>query len=155
MKRVRFAVIALVLQAGLAGGIEAQSAAPLPTDSLERGRAWARNFRAMRGDSLFANIPPGAPPPLSSAKELQGMIDEFFGVAGQPLDVIEERFVWRNGARQFWSTFNAANAPEPVIVRFNMRVDGKIGGMGISRASAPPPTDSMGPVIKPAARGKP
>lgn len=129
------------------GGAQSQGA--LPSDSLTRARAYTRWFVNGETDSLWAVVVPGGSGPLSTRDALAGAQADFGARAGEVGKVLEERFVWRQGMRQFWTTMNASSAPEPVVVRWVLRPDGRIQGIGLSLASSVPATDSGGPVIKP------
>jgi hypothetical protein len=100
-------------------------------------------------DSLWAVVVPGGTGPLASREALAGAQADFGVQAGMVGAATEERFVWRQGMRQFWSTMSASNAPEAVVVRWVLRPDGRVQGIGLSLASSVPPVDSGGPVIKP------
>jgi len=149
MHQLLLRVCATALVLGCAGELAAQSTPPLPVDSLQRGRSYARWFLAGQADSLFAVVMPGISGPLSSRATLAAAMQEAASQLGGGGAVVEERFAWRNGQRQYWHTFTAPAVPEPVVMRFVMGADGRVRGFGMSLQSQVPPADSGGPAIKP------
>jgi hypothetical protein len=131
----------------ITAGAEGQSGS-LPADSLERARTWGRWFQEGKADSLFAAVAPGIRGALASRDALAAAQGEFAAQTGRILGVEEERFVWRGGNRQYWRTLSTERAPEPIVLRFVVRPDGRIHGFGLSLVSQVPPIDSGGPVIR-------
>lgn len=127
----------------------AQAAPPLPADSLEFGRAATRWLVNGAVDSLWARVTPADRGIFASRDSLAQAVLGFAARAGSIQGKVEERFVWRGGQRQYWQTVNASNVPEPIVVRWVMRPDGRMSGLGINPVSNTPPVDSGGPVIKP------
>lgn len=141
----------LLLAGALALGaplLEAQKS--LPADSLELGRTYARWFMAGGTDSLLAVMRPDL---IASLGGRAGVLDGQAMVAtraGAESGLIEERFVWRNGQRQYWRKMQMTVLEEPFLLRFVILEDGGIGGIGMGPASAAPPVDSGGAaIIKP------
>ena len=60
---------------------------------------------------------------------------------GFPTDVVEEKYVMRNGMPQYWYTAEFDNAPEPFMIRWVITPEGKISGIGLNPASMAPETD--------------
>lgn len=121
----------------------------LSNDSLELARSWSTWFLTGRADSLAAKMSAEV---LQAHGGLSGIIDAQAMVAeraGMQKAVIEERFVWRNGRRQYWRTMEMTTLPEPFVLRFVMLETGMIAGVGLGPLSAVPPIDSGGPAIKP------
>lgn len=146
-RTARTLTLAALAAAALAAPAAAQ--AKLPNDSLELGRKWAEWFLTGRADSVAAYMMPDALASVrgvSGIQEGQAMVAER---AGSFKKLIEERFVWRNGARQYWRVMEMTVIPEPFVLRFVMRSDGLIAGIGLGPLSAVPPIDSSGPSIKP------
>lgn len=127
----------------------AQATSPLPADSLERGRAATRWLISGAVDSLWAAVIPTERGIFTSRESLAQAILTFASQAGTVTGKVEERFVWRGGHRQYWQVVNVSAMPEPVQIRWVMRPDGKLAGLGINPISMAPTVDSGGPVIKP------
>jgi hypothetical protein len=145
MSRLVFAALAIALASDTA---LAQGQPPLPPDSLERARRYMTWFKEAKTDSLWPHVVPGIGGALSSSASLAAMSAEFRTRAGTIRGVVEERFAWRGGNRQFWQTLDASDAPEPILLRWVLGADGRIRGMGLTLLSEAPPVDSGGPVIK-------
>jgi len=60
---------------------------------------------------------------------------------GTLTEVLEEKYVRRNGAAQFWHTANYSYMPEPFLMRLVIDSEGVIVGVGMGPASQAPPTD--------------
>ena len=61
--------------------------------------------------------------------------------AGEEVEVIEEKFVTRNGDRQYWRTAKFSNIGEPILLRWVINAKGKYAGMGLGLARQAPPID--------------
>ena len=61
--------------------------------------------------------------------------------AGSETQLVEERWVRRNGKRQYWRKGVYSNASEPILLRLVILPDGALGGIGLSPASQPPPIE--------------
>ena len=61
--------------------------------------------------------------------------------AGLETEVLEEKFVKRNGNTQYWRTSNYTVFDEPVLFRWAFNKQGQIVGMGLGPASDAPPID--------------
>ena len=148
-RSVRWTLIALALliTAPFVAPLAAQ--AKLPNDSLELGRKWSLWFLGGRADSLASAMAPDmlqSHGGVAGITEAQAMVAER---AGLMKSVMEEKFVWRNGQRQYWRTMAMSVLPEPFLLRFVMTSDGRISGVGLGPLSEAPPVDSSGPAIKP------
>jgi len=121
---------------------------PLPADSLELGRKYAFWFLTGAVDSLTAHMTPDVAQALGGRA---GLLDGHTMVAtraGIEVRLLEERFAWRNGQRQYWRRMQMSVLEEPFLLRFVLRADGSIGGLGMGPASAAPPVDSGGAAIR-------
>ncbi len=139
--------LAIALTAALTAPLAAQG--KLPDDSVGLGRKWSTWFLNGYADSLAASM---AADVLQATGGVSGIIDAQAMVAeraGVVKSVMEEKFVWRNGRRQYWRTMVMTTLPEPFVLRFVMGLDGKIGGVGLGPLSQTPPIDSSGPPLKP------
>lgn len=144
---VRLAVALLATGLALSPkAIEAQ--APLPKDSLELGRKYAFWLMSGTADSLVANMRPDVVAALGGRDGLLEGTATIANRAGTEVRVIEERFIWRNGQRQYLRKSQMSILPEPFVLRFVMLADGSVAGIGMSPESAAPPADSGGPAIR-------
>lgn len=144
---LRLTVLAALLAGADAGPLRAQ--APLPNDSLELGRKYATWFLKGEADSLAARMSPTLLERLGGPDGVrQGMVQLEMQV-GNFVKLVEEQFVWRGDARQYWYTAQMTALPEPIVLRFVMQPSGAVSGLGMNPLSRNPPVDSVGPVIKP------
>ena len=120
----------------------------LPDDSLAIGRRYATWFLSSQIDSLAANMSPASLNGLGGRDGLAQRMAEIAARAGQVTGVVEERFVWRNGQRQYWHVVNTTGVSEPVAVRIVLSVKGEMIGFGVNPLSSVPPIDSGGPPIR-------
>ena len=144
--------LALALLAGTAAPVWAQQTAaptpapkpppqPLPADSLDIARKYANWFLTYQADSLIAHFPAEDKPQPGARVEMDQQMTTFATRAGSETQLLEERWVRRNGRRQYWRKSTYSNAPEPVLLRLVILPDGSLGGIGMSLASQPPPID--------------
>ena len=113
----------------------------LPADSLDIARPFANWFLTYQADSLFAHLPPDAKQQVGSSADMSKQMMQFAAQAGTETELVEERWVRRNGKRQYWRKAVYSIAPEPVLLRLVILPDGTLGGIGLSQASQPPPID--------------
>ncbi len=145
--RATCAALTLALLASDPARADAQQR--LPSDSLAIARRWSGWFLTGHADSLAATATPDFLADMGGVdglRDAQGMVAQRAGLA---MRVIEERFVWRNGRRQYWRTMEMTNFPEPFVMRFVMLESGRLAGLGLGPLSAVPAADSGGPAIKP------
>lgn len=135
---------ALTLTAAVSGPVRAQSAptapAPLPTDSVEIGRKYVQWFYTGQADSLYAHLPASDRQQLTPSVLADAMA-QLAARAGTEVELVEERWVRRNGRRQYWRVARFSDAPENVMLRLVILPDGTLGGIGMNPASQPPPVD--------------
>ena len=135
---MRMALLALLLAPA---GAFAQDEAPhLPPDSMELGRQYIEWWFGAEVDSLRAVMTEEMQGRWSEDLTLERM-DMVAEQIGFPTDVVEEKYMMRNGEPQFWYTAEFDNAPEPFMVRFVITPEGKISGIGLNPASMAPETD--------------
>lgn len=118
-------------------GLVAQTA--MPADSLAHARKLTEWFFTARHDSVlphFANDGHEV-----TAAELQRGLEELTARAGLESEVLEEKFVRRNGMTQYWRTGTYTVFEEPVLFRWAFNKQGQIAGMGYGPASQAPPID--------------
>lgn len=140
--------LALVAALVLSSGSEAMAQSPLPNDSLEIGRRYARWFLTSQVDSLVAHIPERSLSAIGGRDALMQRMMEVAARAGETQGVVEERFAWRNGQRQYWHAVNTTLLGEPLLVRIVISPNGEMIGLGLGPMSQAPPVDSGGPLIR-------
>ncbi len=132
------ALLALLLAPAAA---HAQDAAPhLPPDSMEIGRKYIEWWFGAEVDSLRAAMTDDMRERWTEELTLERM-DLVAENAGFPTEILEEKYVMRNGMPQYWQTMEVDVFDEPFMIRFVITPEGKIGGIGINPASAAPETD--------------
>ena len=130
--------------AGLAAGL---SAAPLaaqdamPADSLAYARQITTWFFAGEVDSLVAHSD-SAGQGIEAETEWQDRLASVTARLGTETEVLEEKFVKRNGQTQYWRTSKYSEfAREPVMVRWAFNKQGQLIGAGLNPKSQAPPID--------------
>jgi hypothetical protein len=145
MRHIRNISIATAILALATLPAEAQR---LPADSLEAARRYARWFINGQTDSLVTAMAPGTLEALGGRERVAATQADLASRGGAEAAVIEERFVWRNGKRQYWRTVQMTAQEGHLVIRLVIDHDGRFGGFGISNAGNTPPTDSAGPPIR-------
>jgi hypothetical protein len=147
---MRYQRILAISAALLAVASQRADAQRLPADSLEIGRRYARWFLMNQNDSISASVPAETWTAMGGTETLlrsQAMVAER---AGREAALVEERFVWRNGKRQYWRTMQMTAMEEHFLLRVVIEHDGRFGGYGLGPANSAPPVDSSGaPIRKP------
>jgi hypothetical protein len=150
--RLRHSALLLVLAAvpfATASAQTAQSGAPaarprpaqLPTDSLERARKYTLWLYTNQSDSLFSALDSASRADAGSAKGVESWVANLATFAGTEESLVGERWVTRNGRRQYWRTAKFSGYGEPVQIRWVLNAKGEIGGLGMNPASSAPPID--------------
>lgn len=145
----RALITALVLLGLAAGSARSQDSAPspaaapqpLPADSIAIARKYATWFLSHQADSLVAHLPAADRQQAGSVADMNNQMMQFAARAGTETELLEERWVRRNGKRQYWRKAVYSLAPEPVLLRLVILPDGSLGGIGLGLASQPPPID--------------
>ena len=115
-------------------------AQPLPADSMAIGRRFIAWLYAGQTDSLWAHTADATKTQMGSKDRFTQMLLDLTSRAGTEKSVVEEKFITRNGSRQYWREANFSTLGEPVVIRLVMERDGKISGFGVSpKSSAPAP----------------
>jgi hypothetical protein len=150
MRRIHSA-LALALAFGLPALSSAQTApaAPIPRpkpkqlapDSLERARKFTLWLYTNQTDSLFANMDSASQKDLKTPKALEETVAQLATRAGSEEQLLEERWVTRNGRRQYWRKAKFSGIAEPFLVRWVLDAPATIGGVGLGPASQAPPID--------------
>jgi hypothetical protein len=112
----------------------------LPADSMELGRKFTEWFYTGQADSLLAYLVVNPERPMTT-DDIERSILQVASRAGNEVSVIEEKFITRNGARQYWRTAKMSILEEPFLLRWVITPEGKIGGLGMGPLSQAPPID--------------
>lgn len=116
--------------------------ARLPADSMELGRRYTRWLYTGQVDSLVAHHAAEARADTARLTSvLRSALADLTARAGTETEVVEERFVTRNGQRQYWRTARFSGYGEPIMVRWVILPTGEIMGLGTNPASQAPPID--------------
>ena len=113
----------------------------LPADSFELARKYTKWFYDQQVDSLVAHHSPDA---RKDAELPSRLVNSYKGLtdhAGKEVWVTDERFITRNGQRQYWRTATFSGFNEPVLVRWVMNSKGELTGLGLGPKSDAPPID--------------
>lgn len=128
-------------QAPAAAATPRPKPAQLPADSMERGRKYTQWLYTNQVDSLIAHMDSAGKAQPNVKAEYESRVAQLAERAGDEVKVLEEKFITRNGARQYWRTVQFTRAPENVIVRFVIGSKGEMLGIGLSLVSQAPPID--------------
>lgn len=132
-------------QEGDAGdAADAANAPHLPADSMEIGARYVGWFLDGEADSLWAHMTPDAQENAESVDGILNAMDQVMTQVGVQADVIETKYVMRNGMPQYWHTASFTDFDEPIQIRWVITPDGMIGGMGINPESRAPEVDPPG-----------
>lgn len=137
MRSLTALTLTALLGAATAPTLSAQ--ASMPADSLAHARKLTDWFFTARHDSLLAYFATDGE--AMTAAELQNRLEQFTARAGLETEVVEEKFVKRNGLTQYWRTGKYTVFEEPVLFRWAFNKQGQIAGMGVGPASQAPPID--------------
>jgi hypothetical protein len=111
----------------------------MPDDSVALARKYVAWLWSNQIDSIIAvsDNPP--------ADYRQRMVDQLASIAaraGTEQSVVEEKWIRRNGNRQYWRTARFSDfTDEPLVLRIVMMPNGKIAGLGFGPLSQVPPVD--------------
>lgn len=137
--RTRAAGLLVAALFSLAGTAHAQW--HLPPDSLALGRQYVDWLLEGQVDSLHAHMTPEVQQRITP-DQITDQSDMIAMRAGVRIDILEEKYVMRNGKPQYWQTATFTEMNEPLVFRFVIEPDGRISGAGINPQSQNPPTDS-------------
>lgn len=128
----------------------AAAAAPAPApappqkldyDSLAFARQLTLWFYSGESDSLFAHTTAEMQTQMTKEQWSQAIM-QFSGRVGSEASLVEERWVKRNGHRQYWRVLNATDyTDQPVMLRFSLLPGKIINGVGMNPANQAPPID--------------
>lgn len=150
MRHVRSAFVAALAfglpalsfgQASPATAVARPKPRQLAPDSLERARKFTLWLYTNQTDSLFAYMDSASQRELKVPAALEQTVAELATRAGSEEQLLEERWVTRNGRRQYWRKAKFSGLAEPFLVRWVLDAPGTIGGLGLGLASQAPPID--------------
>src|SRR5688572_25239212 len=104
--------------------------APLPAGSVELRRKFTQLLLPNQVDSLVARMDSATRAQPNIRGEYEQRVAMVAERGGNELKVIEEKFITRNGARQYWRTAMFDKAPEPVLIRWVIGPKGELMGVG-------------------------
>ena len=142
--------LALIAALPLAASAQANPATPaaprpkpaqLAPDSLERARQYTAWLYGNQTDSLFAHMDSAGRADTRSPQALEQVVARLASRAGTEEALISERWVVRNGQRQYWRTARFSLVPEPFLVRLVLVAPSTFSGVGLGLASQAPPID--------------
>jgi len=134
-------IIAAGLAAVVAGTPLCAQQARLPADSMEIGQQYTKWFLAYEADSLWSRMTPEMQERNGDIDHLIELMDQVALQVGTEVEVLEERYVTRNGKPQFWHTGRFSELAEPIQIRWVIEPDGRISGAGVNPASQAPAID--------------
>ncbi len=139
--RIAAILLALAFAAPLAAPLAAQAKkASLPADSMVIGRKYTAWFYSGQADSLLAHMEPGASQAMPK-EALLNQLSQMTARAGAEVEVLEEKFITRNGNRQYWRSAKFSSFDEPLLVRWVITPAGTIAGFGLGPKSQAPAID--------------
>lgn len=112
----------------------------LPADSMELGRKFSLWLYTNQTDSLLAYTIQDPERPTTAA-DIERIGLQIATRAGNEVSVIEEKFITRNGGRQYWRIAKMDILQEPFLLRWVITPEGKINGIGMGPLSSAPPID--------------
>lgn len=124
-----------------AAALPAHGQDTMPADSLAYARQLTNWFYGGQADSVFAHLDPEGRQ-RGSVTEIQDQLAQITVRAGVETEVVEEKFVKRNGNTQYWRTAKFSEfTAEPLLFRWAFDKQGQIIGVGFGPASQAPPID--------------
>jgi sugar phosphate isomerase/epimerase len=115
--------------------------AQLPKDSMELARKYTAWFYTTQIDSVVAHLDSAQRGKPEQKAQYESRAADLAARAGTEKIVMEEKFITRNGARQYWRTAMFSNYNEPMLLRWVIGSKGEILGIGMSPLSQAPPID--------------
>ena len=112
----------------------------LPADSMELGRKYTMWFYTGMADSLLAHMDSASRADMTVERIQQAMLNVATR-AGNEVSVVEEKFITRNGNRQYWRAAKMDIMEEPFLLRWVITPRGEIAGVGMGPLSQAPPID--------------
>ena len=125
-----------------------QSAAPaakkpaqLPADSMEIGRKYTQWLYTNLADSLVAHLDSAGRARPGVKQQYEGMTADLAVRAGTEKLLMDEKYITRNGARQYWRTAMFSDFAQPLLLRWVIGTKGELLGVGLGPAAQAPPID--------------
>lgn len=147
---------ALVVAVAAALPAAAQSPSPLPQpapavvpqgavespmkDSLGHARRLVRLWSAGEVDSLMVWVAPQHRERITRDRVV-ALIADFTARVGEEAEVLDEKFVRREGQTEYWRTARYTVAGQPMLFRWTLDAQGHVSGQGFGPASQAPPID--------------
>ena len=114
----------------------------LDNDSLEFARQVTLWFYSGQVDSLWAHTSPEWQSAMGSKDRWSAMFGDFIQRLGSETELVQERWIKRNGQRQYVRVLRAAEfSEEPVAIRWVILPGKRLGGAGMNPLSRMPPAD--------------
>lgn len=143
------AVLALLVAAPAAAQTPAATLFPfasppvqLEYDSLAFGRQLTNWFYSSEVDSLWAHTSVELQAQLGTKEKWNEMIGEFIQRIGMENDLVEERWMKRNGRRQYVRVLHGTEfTEEPVMLRWVLIPGRLVAGVGLNPLSRAPAAD--------------
>jgi hypothetical protein len=141
-------VLALALPAAALAQASPASAPPahpkpaqLPKDSMELARKYTAWFYTNQADSIVAHLDSAQRGKPEQKAQYESRAADIAARAGTEKMLMSEKFITRNGARQYWRTAMFSDFAEPILLRWVMGSQGEILGIGMGPLSQAPPID--------------
>ncbi len=133
----------LLATPGIASAQTAPAAKPaqLPKDSMEIGRKYTQWFYTNQVDSLVAHMDSSGRNNRQARSNVQGSLAQLTERAGFEKSLVEEKYITRNGARQYWRIANFSSIDEPIVIRLVISSKGELIGFGMNPLRTAPPVD--------------
>lgn len=138
MKLIQTAALVGSLLGSAAANLHAQER--LPADSMELGRKYTLWFYTSQPDSLLAHMDSAFRAQMT-IEEIEKAMLNVASRAGNEVSVVEEKYITRNGQRQYWRAAKMDILEEPFLLRWVITPKGEIAGVGMGPLSQAPPVD--------------
>jgi len=115
--------------------------AQLPKDSMELARKYTAWLYTTQIDSIVAHLDSAQRGKPEQKAQYESRAADLAARAGTEKMVMEEKFITRNGARQYWRTAMFTNYNEPLLLRWVIGSRGEILGIGMGPLSQAPAID--------------
>ncbi|MEP7002263.1 MAG: hypothetical protein ABI969_17370 [bacterium] len=115
--------------------------AQLPRDSMELGRKYAVWVYTVQADSVVAHMDSASRAEPEAARNIEDISAQVALDGGSEERVLEEKFITRNGKRQYWRTAKFSSSADPMVIRIVMSAKGEFMGMGMNPVGHTPPID--------------
>ena len=111
----------------------------LRNDSLEFARKFTSWLWSNQVDSILAH---SVRDTNQTRQVISDQLAQIAAQVGTEQEVVEEKWIRRNGRRQYWRTSRFSDfTQEPIVLRLVILPDGRMAGMGLNPLSAVPPIE--------------